>query len=101
VENRSGMIVGTYVTQADGYAERDAALLMLWDKRKRRAKRFTLGVDKGYDVADFVERLREMNVAPHIAAKKSGGAIDGRTTRHPGYRISQASATGWRSRSGG
>jgi len=90
VENRSGMIVGTYLTQADGYAERDAALLMLWDQRKRSAKRFTLGADKGYDVADFVERLRELNVAPHVARKKSGSAIDGRTARHAGYRISQA-----------
>jgi transposase len=90
VENRSGMIVGTYVTQADGYAERDAALLMLWDKRRRSAKRFTLGADKGYDVADFVERLREMNVAPHVARKNKGSAIDGRTARHSSYRISQA-----------
>jgi transposase len=90
VENRSGMIVSTYVTQADGYAERDAALLMLWDKRRRSAKRFTLGADKGYDVADFVERLREMNVAPHVARKNKGSAIDGRTARHSSYRISQA-----------
>jgi transposase len=90
VENRSGMIVGTYVTQADGYAERDAALLMLWDKRRRSAKRFTLGADKGYDVADFVERLREMNVAPHVARKNKGSAIDGRTARHSSYQISQA-----------
>jgi IS5 family transposase len=90
VENRSGMIVGTYLTQADGHAERDAALLMLWDKRKRSAKRFTLGADKGYDVADFVERLRELNVAPHVARKKSGSAIDGRTARQASYQISQA-----------
>ena len=90
VENRSGMIVGTYVTQADGYAERDAALLMLYEKRKRSAKRFTLGADKGYDVADFVERLREMNVAPHVARKSKGSAIDGRTARHSSYQISQA-----------
>jgi transposase len=90
VENRSGMIVGTYLTQADGYAERDAALGMLWDKRRRSAKRFTLGADKGYDVADFVKRLREMNVAPHVARKNKGSAIDGRTARHAGYRISQA-----------
>ena len=90
VENRSGMIVGTYLTQADGYAERDAALLMLWDKRQRSAKRFTLAADKGYDVADFVERLRELNVAPHVARKNKGSAIDGRTARHTGYQISQA-----------
>ncbi|MBZ5678406.1 MAG: IS5 family transposase [Acidobacteriia bacterium] len=90
VENRSGMIVGTYVTRADGYAERDAALLMMYEKRKRSAKRFTLGADKGYDVADFVERLREMNVAPHVARKKKGSAIDERTSRHASYKISQA-----------
>ena len=90
VENRSGMIVGTYLTQADGHAERDAALLMLWDKRRRSAKRFTLGADKGYDVADFVERLREMNVAPHVARKNKGSAIDGRTVRHSSYQLSQA-----------
>jgi len=90
VENRSGLIVGTYVTQADGYAERDAALLMMYEKRKRSRKRFTLGADKGYDVADFVERLREMNVVPHIAAKRSGSAMDERTTRHASYRMSQA-----------
>ncbi|MBZ5678026.1 MAG: IS5/IS1182 family transposase, partial [Acidobacteriia bacterium] len=69
------------VTRADGYAERDAALLMMYEKRKRSAKRFTLGADKGYDVADFVERLREMNVAPHVARKKKGSAIDERTSR--------------------
>jgi transposase len=90
VENRSGMIVGTYVTQADGHAERDAALLMMWDRRKQSSKRFTLGADKGYDVRDFVERLRDLNVAPHVARKKSGSAIDGRTARHAGYKISQA-----------
>jgi transposase len=90
VENRSGMIVGTYLTQADGHAERDAALLMLWDKRRRSAKRFTLGADKGYDVADFVQRLRELNVAPHVARKNKSSAIDGRTARHTSYKISQA-----------
>lgn len=90
VENRSGMIVGTYVTQADGHAERDAALLMMYEKRKRSAKRFTLGADKGYDVADFVASLREMNVVPHVARKKTGSAIDERTARHTSYKISQA-----------
>lgn len=90
VENRSGLIVGTHVTQADGHAERDAALLMLWDKRKCSSKRFTVGADKGYDVADFVEGLRDLNVAPHVARKNKGSAIDGRTTRHSGYKISQS-----------
>jgi transposase len=90
VENRSGLIVGTYVTQADGHAERDAALLMMYEKRKRSRKRFTLGADKGYDVADFVKHLRDMNVAPHVAGKSKGSAIDARTSRHASYKISQA-----------
>jgi len=92
VENRSGLIVGTYLTQADGHAERDAALLMLWDKRKRSAKRLTLAADKGYDTSDFVKALREMNVVPHVAqnTNKRSSAIDARTTRHASYRISQA-----------
>lgn len=90
VENRSGLIVGTYVTQADGHAERDAALLMMYEKRKRSRKRFTLGADKGYDVADFVQHLRDMNVAPHVASKSKGSAIDARTSRHASYKISQA-----------
>ena len=92
VENRSGLIVGTYLTQADGHAERDAALLMLWDRRKRTARRLTLGADKGYDTAEFVKALREMNVVPHVAqnTKNRSSAIDARTTRHASYRISQA-----------
>jgi transposase len=92
VENRSGLIVGTYLTQADGHAERDAALLMLWDKRKRTAKRLTLGADKAYDTADFVKAVREMNVVPHVAQNTNNrsSAIDARTTRHSSYRISQA-----------
>jgi transposase len=92
VENRSGLIVGTYLTQADGHAERDAALLMLWAKRKKIRKRFTLGADKAYDTQDFVKALREMNITPHMAQndRTRSSAIDGRTTRHAGYRISQA-----------
>lgn len=65
------------MTQADGYAERDAALVMLWDKRKRSTKRFTPGADKGYDVADVVERLREMNVVPHVARKNRATRLTG------------------------
>jgi hypothetical protein len=48
-----------------------------------------MGADKGYDVQDFVNELRSMNVTPHVAAKAKGSAIDGRTTRHAGYAISQ------------
>jgi hypothetical protein len=92
VENRSGLIVGAYLTQADGHAERDAALLMMWDKRQRNSKRITLGADKAYDTQDFVKALREMNVAPHVAqnTKNRRSAIDARTTRHVSYKISQA-----------
>ncbi len=54
-----------------------------------RSVRITLGADKGYDVQDFVNELRSMNVTPHLAAKAKGSAIDGRTTRHAGYAISQ------------
>ena len=89
VENRSGLIVGTYLTQADGYAERDAALLMAYQKRKKTRKRITLGADKAYDTQDFVKALREMNITPHVAQndRNRKSAIDGRTTRHSSYRI--------------
>jgi transposase len=92
VENRSGLIVGTYLTEADGHAERDAALLMLYAKRKQNSKRLTLGADKAYDTQDFVKALREMNIAPHVTqnTRNRKSAIDERTTRHPGYQISQA-----------
>lgn len=92
VENRSGLIVGTYLTQADGHAERDAALLMAYQKRKKTRKRFTLGGDKAYDTQDFVKALREMNITPHVAQndRNRQSAIDARTTRHNSYRISQA-----------
>jgi len=92
VENRSGLIVGTYLTEADGYAERDAALLMAYEKRKQTRKRITLGADKAYDTQDFVKALREMNITPHVAqnTRNRSSAIDERTTRHTSYQISQA-----------
>jgi len=92
VENRSGLIVGTYLTAADGYAERDAALLLAYQKRKQSRRRITLGADKAYDTQDFVKALREMNITPHVAQndRNRKSAIDGRTTRHASYRISQA-----------
>ena len=102
VENRSGLIVGTYLTQADGYAERDAALLMAYQKRRKMKKRMTLGGDKAYDTQDFVRALREMKITPHVAQNDSQrkSAIDGRTTRHASYRISQAKRF-WRNPSAG
>jgi transposase len=89
-ENRNGLIVATEVFQANGTAERDAALVML--EQIPGVERVTVGGDKGYDTRDFVAECRNMNVTPHVAqnTKRSGGsAIDGRTTRHGGYEVSQ------------
>ena len=88
MENRNGLVVEACLTHADGHAERNAALAMI-EPRADRPVRITLGADKGYDAEDFVNELRTMNVSPHVAAKAKGSAIDGRTTRHPGYALSQ------------
>lgn len=87
IENRNGLVVGADLTLASGTAEREAALSMMGDVP--RAKQVTLGADKGYDVASFVAGLREQGVTPHIASKVTGSALDRRTTRHAGYKISQ------------
>jgi transposase len=90
MENRSGLVVGAVVTHADGYGERAAALAML--DTLPEASRKTLGADKGYDLRDFVAGCRRRGVTPHVASNlthQGGSAIDGRTTRHAGYRISQ------------
>ena len=88
MENRSGLIVDTRVTPADGYGERDAAVGMIAD---RRGGRLTLAGDKGYDYPEFVAELRRMAVTPHVAQNTTHrrSAIDRRTTRHPGYGLSQ------------
>lgn len=88
MENRSALIVDACVTKADGHGERIAALHMI-EPRADRPRRISLGADKGYDAEDFVNELRSMNVTPHIAAKAKHSAIDGRTTRHAAYRLSQ------------
>jgi len=90
VENRNGLIAAAMVTQADGFAEREAALLMLADRQKDRKRRITVGADKAYDAKDFVQAARARNVTPHIAKNDTGrrSNMDGRTTRHPGYAIS-------------
>ena len=87
-ENRHGLVVDVELTEADGYAERDAALAML--ERSVRGPA-TLGADRGYDTRDFVWDLRGLGVTPHVAQNEQGrrSAIDRRTTRHPGYRQSQ------------
>lgn len=87
MENRNGLAVDVEVTQASGTGERDAALVMT--ERLEGRKRRTLGADKGYDAAEFADDLRERKITPHIARKKRGKSVDGRTTRHVGYAISQ------------
>ena len=89
MENRNGFAVEAEMTHADGYGERTAALAMLHRVDPGSTRQLTLGADKGYDDAGFVADLRTMCVTPHVAAKKKGSAIDGRTTRHPGYAVSQ------------
>ncbi len=90
VENRNGLIAAAMVTHADGYAERDAALLMLAEKQQGRTRRITVGADKGYDSKDFVRTARELNVTLHVAKNDTGRSsnLDRRTTRQPGYAIS-------------
>ena len=90
MENRNGLLVRTMVTQADGTAERDAALLLA--SKMPDSRRITLGGDKNYDTHDFVTTARGMRITPHVAQndkRRGGSAIDGRTTRHAGYQISQ------------
>jgi len=93
MENRHGLLVNTMVTQADGTAERDAALLMAWKTTAKMpgTRRVTLGGDKNYDTQDFVTTARGMRITPHVAQNTTNrsSAIDGRTTRHASYQISQ------------
>jgi transposase len=96
MENRHGLAVGGGISQATGTAERETALALI-DGRPRGGRRITLGADKAYDVEQFVHDLRDRSVTPHIAIdghlSKTGTprktAVDGRTTRHTGYGISQ------------
>lgn len=96
IENRHGLAVGGGISQASGTAERQTALDLI-DRHGRRRGRITLGADKAYDVTQFVHDLRVRSVTPHIAidghVRKTGTprktAVDGRTTRHAGYDISQ------------
>lgn len=109
MENRHGLVTDFELTEANGYAEREAALEMV-DREKQRRKRKkkrkrtkasrrrnkkgrtrTLAADKGYDTRDFVRGCRERHITPHVAQNQHArrrSAIDGRTTRHPGYRLS-------------
>ncbi len=89
MENRHGLLVDACLTEASGYAERIAALTMI-EPFAERPQAITLGADKAYDTKDFVRDLRSMKVTPHVAQNVNGrrSAIDGRTTRHSGYKVS-------------
>lgn len=98
MENRNGLAVAGKVTQANGTAERRASEALLRRKARRRGRRITVGEDKAYDTRDHVSALRQLNVTPHVTqndsltktGRRRTSAIDGRTTRHVGYRISQS-----------
>jgi transposase len=93
IENRHGLIADAMATHADGYAEREASLLMLHAQWQRApGRRRTVGADKAYDVREFVDLTRELGTTPHVTqnlTRPGGSAIDGRTTRHAGYAMSQ------------
>ena len=86
MDNRHGLVVDVEITHASGTAERQAALKML--ERQKRKARLTVGADKGYDCRAFVQGCRQLGITPHVAAKAKHSAIDGRTQRHEGYKVS-------------
>ncbi len=90
MENRNGLAVDVLLTKATGKAEREAAVRML-DRRPEPQRHGSVGADKAYDTRDFVADCRERGMTPHVTQNTSGrrSAIDGRTTRHPGYAVSQ------------
>jgi IS5 family transposase len=90
IENRNGLVVDTELVLYSGTAEREAALQMA--ERIEGDHRVTLGADKGYDTRGFVGEMRDLNVTPHVSQntnRPGGSALDGRTTRHAGYQVSQ------------
>ncbi len=89
MENRNGLLLQTFLSEASGRAERDAALLMA--EALPAGKRVTLGGAKNYDTQEFVRELRGMNITPHVAQNttKRRSAVDERTVRHAGYAVSQ------------
>ena len=91
MENRSALIIDAELGPATGYAERETALAMLGRLPKTKRRR-TVGADKGYDTAGFVAEARKLGFTPHVAPNTTNrrSAIDGRTTRHAGHRISQS-----------
>ena len=89
MENRNGLCVDVSVSLATGTAERKEAIAMLGRLERHGLRARPLGADKGYDTASFVAEVRELGVTPHVSQRKDRSGIDGRTTRHPGYRVSQ------------
>lgn len=87
MENRNGLVVDAELTEATGTSEEMAAIKML--RRAPGRRRITVGADKGYDTGNFVDSCWMMNTTAHVAQKQLRSAIDGRTTRHAGYRQSQ------------
>jgi hypothetical protein len=89
IENRNRLIVDVRTTNTTGRAEREAAVALV--AAAARSRHVTLGADKAYDAAEYVAHLRAIRVTPHLAQNLSGwrSSIDGRTTRHPGYVLSQ------------
>jgi len=94
MENRNGLVLDFVLTEANGRAERNAAIEMLGREQERRkrqrsrgrhGRRPTVGADRGYDAREFVRRCRDLGVTPHVAQKRRGSALDARTTRHAGY----------------
>jgi transposase len=91
MENRNGLVVDTRLTKSTGKAERESAWVMAW-RARRDGRRITLGGDKNYDTQQMVASLRVIGVTPHVAQnehQRRSSAIDARTTRHPGYAVSQ------------
>jgi transposase len=89
MENRHGLVVQADASEASGVAEREAALEMIDAHAPGTSNQLTLGADKAYDISGFVADLRQKCVTPHVAQKAKSSAIDGRTTRHAGYAVSQ------------
>ena len=98
MENRHGLVVRAHATLATGTAEVETAEELVEqlvgdpdepDGACAESRRRTVGADKGFDTEEFVGAMRDLNVTPHVAQKMMGSAIDGRTTRHPGYATSQ------------
>lgn len=86
-ENRNGLVVGATVTEAGGRQEWSAGIELLGRLPNRSGR--TVGADKGYDMGPFVKPCRDLGITPHVARKVEQSRIDDRTTRHPGYAVSQ------------